>query len=559
MIVVPEIEDYIAYMKSHSQWINRDRWLLAQNVIRPLLNRSDVYFNDKQFRDCIAFAEANYYSLFLVQKFLYAMQFFYYTKDDEPVFPESLIMMGRGGGKDAIIAPLSNYFLTPLYGISQYHIDIVANAEDVSKDTFLLVHDAMDKPRWKSKFRVTLEEVKNLKTKSRLRYNTARGETKYGKKTGMVVFNELHTYIDYSQIGVFTSGLGKVKNPRTIYITTNGYIREGPLDDKLAQARQILDGGENKIGLFPFICRLDDISEAGDFDAMHKANPTMEYLPTLERKIMQDYTAAQENPKLWAEYVTMRCNLPEEKPGEQQVATIPEILRCSYTGSTLEELEKREPRPVPDTKGQPAIIGIDYADVRDFMSCGVLTKAGDDYVWTQHTWANKRNPRFREIRFPLEGSCGAPGYQDYEIVDASSLPVDSLCDYVDTLLQIFDVKAICLDTYRWQVLKTAFEARGWYECSRDTPWGIVHLIRRVSAISTIMGPLLMQNLSDGHIIYGDSAIMRWYTSNTGFITDKNGNTVFVKIEERTRKTDGFMAMVVAFFMKDSLEELVFYV
>ena len=42
--------------------------------------------------------------------------------------------------------------------------------------------------------------------------------------------------------------------------------------------------------------------------------------------------------------------------------------------------------------------------------------------------------------------------------------------------------------------------------------------------------------------------MRWYVNNACRVIDKNGNTLFEKIEPKTRKTDGFMAFVAAFIV-----------
>ena len=42
-------------------------------------------------------------------------------------------------------------------------------------------------------------------------------------------------------------------------------------------------------------------------------------------------------------------------------------------------------------------------------------------------------------------------------------------------------------------------------------------------------------------------------------TDKFGNKTFGKIEPKLRKNDGFMALMVAMFCKDLIEEVVIYV
>ena len=187
MIICKEIEDYIAYANAHPGWINTERWQMINNITKPLLERTDIYFDDKQYRDCLAYVESNYYGLFPFQKYLYAHCFFY--KNDVPVFSKFVIVMGRGNGKDGLIMPLTNFFQTPLYGVKGYNIDIVANAEDQAQDSFNVVYDMLTeknrvKPKWKGKFAVTKELIIGTATKSRLKYNTSNAKTKDGHNIG---------------------------------------------------------------------------------------------------------------------------------------------------------------------------------------------------------------------------------------------------------------------------------------------------------------------------------------------------------------------------------------
>ena len=49
-------------------------------------------------------------------------------------------------------------------------------------------------------------------------------------------------------------------------------------------------------------------------------------------------------------------------------------------------------------------------------------------------------------------------------------------------------------------------------------------------------------------------MMRWYTWNVKAVTDKKGNVNYEKIEERSRKTDGFMAMAAAISAEDKIKQ-----
>ena len=553
MITCKEIDDYLQYAKDHPKWINRDRKLLIRNIVKPTLKRKDVFFDEATFQKCIRYLEANYYPLFPYQKFVLAFVFMY-DPTGEPLFPEIVMLMGRGNGKDGFMAPLANFFQTPLYGIPEYHVELVANSEQQIKDTFSVVYNRLYKnPKFKGKFHVTKEVIENLETGSILRYNTSNATTKDGKAPGCIFFNEFHAYENNDSVNVFESSEGKKRHFREIIITTNGYVREGPLDKLLDDCRIILEGGANPLGIFPFLCRLDRESEAGKEEPMHKANPSMEFMPTLQRAIERGWIKAKGDPEKYREYITKRCNLPQLRE-EQAVTSWKNILLCSY-----KDTKRKGIRKSLDTTGKMAIIGIDYADVRDFAAAGVLTIDDEgNHKWRQHTWICSESPFLKSIKFPIE-NVGKAGFKDFEVVRAPVIPVDGIVDWCEKIMQDYAVVKITMDTYRYTLFKTVFEQRGITIETRDNPQGTVRLIRKIGSACGIIAPSVEKLYSEHRIDYGDSAIMRWYTQNTGTLTDKYGNMQYVKIEPKLRKNDGFMAFVAAEFSADLLKETIIYV
>ena len=68
---------------------------------------------------------------------------------------------------------------------------------------------------------------------------------------------------------------------------------------------------------------------------------------------------------------------------------------------------------------------------------------------------------------------------------------------------------------------------------------------RPSDIAQI-APALCLELERKSIAWGENNhAMQWYTNNVKKVTDSKGNTAFEKIEPKSRKTDGFMALVAA--------------
>lgn len=551
MIVCKEVEEYLRYAENNPQKINKERKLLIKNIVLPTLRRNDVFFDEKTYKNCLKYCEKRYYKLFPYQKFIYAFAFMY--KEDIPIFPKFFIMMGRGNGKDGFIVPLVNFLQTPLYGVKNYHVEIVANSEQQVKDTFKVAYDAMDVPSMKGKFKVTKELITNIATGSELKYNTSNASTKDGKRPGCLVLNEIHAYENYEQINVFESALGKVKHPREFIITTNGYVREGPLDELLVLLRKILETGENPLGYFPFICKIDTEEEVDNPDAWHKANPSMEYMPILANQIHADYLEMKELPSKRPEFMTKRMNLPARNE-EQTVASWDNIMRCCYS-----DIKRKIPREVPDTKGKLAIIGIDYADVRDFASAGILTEKDEEYIWMQHTWICAESPFLNSIKFPIEKNYGQPEFMDYEVVQGPVIPPEEIVKWCIEKMQEYVVVKITMDTYRYTMFRLLFESYGLQEETRQNQYGTVRLIRKLGSVCGIIAPEIEKLFSENKIIYGPSAIMRWYTNNTQVITDKYGNKQYGKIEPKLRKNDGFMAFVAAMYSKDLIKEVIVYV
>lgn len=551
MIVCKEVEEYLRYAENNPQKINKERKLLIKNIVLPTLRRNDFFFDEKTYQSCLKYCEKHYYKLFPYQKFIYAFAFMY--KDDIPIFPKFFIMMGRGNGKDGFIVPLVNFFQTPLYGVKNYHVEIVANSEQQVKDTFKVAYDALDNPVMRRNFRVTRELITNNATGSELKYNTSNADTKDGKRPGCLVLNEIHAYENYDQINVFESALGKVRHPREFIITTNGYVREGPLDELLDLMAEILETGDNPLGYFPFICKLDSVQEIDNQEAWHKANPSMEYMPILAHQILMDYLEMQKLPSKKPEVLTKRFNIPARNE-EETVASWENILRCCYS-----DIEKKTPRPTPDTKGRNAILAIDYADVRDFASAGVLTEKDGEYIWRQHTWVCDQSPFLDSIKFPIRNNMGLPEFQDYEVVQGPVIPPEAIVKWCVERMSEYVVCKITMDTYRYSLLRQVFETYSIQEETKQNPYGQLKLIRKIASVCGIIAPDIEKLFAEGKINYGPSAIMRWYTNNTEVTTDKYGNKQYRKIEPKLRKNDGFMAFLAAMYFKDSIKEIVMYV
>ncbi len=570
MICCKEIDEYIKFVEENPDETDNEIKLLIKNIIKPTLSRDDVFFDEETFHNAVKYCEKWYYKLFPYQKFAYAL-FFMYDKNntDIVIFPDILILMARGNGKDGMIMPLANFLQTHYYGVKNYHIDIVATSEEQALNSFNVVYNMLEanKNIMKKYFYWNKTEVINKITHSILRYNTANAKTKDGKQTGMIIFNELHAYEDYKQINVYSSGLGKIKHSRTVTITTNGTVRDGPLDEKLAMAKLILNGENNFLGLLPIIYKINDAEtvdipmkkflETGnkediDITVWVQANPSLRYMPILKNELIRDYLKMKKQKSYKVEFYAKRMNLPQQDE-EDVVTDWQNILRASY-----EDIDKQIPRKTGDIEGKKAIIGIDYASLNDFASAGFLFKVNGEYIWRQRTWVCSKSKFFGDINFPFQ-NIGQEGFEDFVIVDTQTIDAEEIVIWLIQEMSKYNIQKWIMDMYRFLLLKQVFEKFNISIETKENPYGQIRMIRRFDSITAIVAPRIEIAFSEGKINIGDSAIMRWAINNTAIQIGKDGNKKYVKIEPKLRKNDPFMAFVAAMSGQELLDEEVIYV
>lgn len=552
MICCKEIDDYLEYYHKAPNVFNNERKLLIENIVIPTLSRDDIFFDESTYRKCIKFVERWYYPLFPYQKFLYAFVFMY--KDDVPVFRTFIILEGRGNGKDGFIVPLLHFLTTQYYGVENYNIDIVATSEGQANDTFDVAYSVLDKNEniMKKYFYWNKEYFVNKITRSRFRFNTSNAATKDGKKSGLVLFNEYHAYLTDKNIKVYQGGLGKVKHGRIFIITSNGDVRGGPLDELLDSCTKILQTGDNKLRYFPFLCKMDDLTEVDNPELWEKANPSLPYLPELYDTIMIDYLEQKERPSKRSEFLSKRMNIPQERD-DLVVTSWENILKASYS-----DVKNKIPRVMVKKEKQPAIIGIDFASLRDFASVGILTKDGDEFCWRQKTVICSSNKFFKDIKFPFENA-GQKGFEDFVVVDTPSIDEKIIVNWALSYFNDYDIKKIILDNYRYQLIKKTFEESNVSVETKENKDGLIRMIRYPASIAAIVAPKLEVLFERGQLNIGDSAIMRWSINNTCLRTKKDGNMYFEKVEEKLRKNDPFMAMICALSGEELLVENIEYV
>ena len=276
------------------------------------------------------------------------------------------------------------------------------------------------------------------------------------------------------------------------------------MDDLKAEAKMILNGeiSIEESTLFPFICKLDDPDEVDDMKNWPKANPSLPYNETLKRKMVSEYHQMQRNAAIRIEFMTKRMNCPVEDT-RFEVASYEDRLATN--------------QPIPAAlKGMDAIGGVDFADVRDFCSVGVLAKYKGKRYWLQHTFIHEKALQLQDINKDIIQIALDKGLA--EMVYGKSIPPEKVVNWFVKQAEKFYIKKIRMDTFRATILGPKLEEAGFE----------VEICRTGNFTHSKLSPIVDDAFINQTLVFGNDPLMRWYVGNVYVDYLNNGNKEYKK-------------------------------
>lgn len=473
------------------------------------------------------------FALFEWERFCFVAHNCIFKENGQPRWSDLFILCGRGAGKNGYLSFEDFCLITPTNGVAYYDIDICANSEDQARTTFDEIWLILENPKFnklfKKNFRWNRTVIENIHTRSKIKYRTNNPKGKDGLRSGKVDFDEPHAYEDWANINVFTTGLGKKPHPRRTFVSTNGDVREGPLDQLILKSKKILDGEVADGGFFPFICKLDDKSQIHDPTNWEMANPSLPYLPTLREQMEREYQDYLIDPVLNNSFMTKRMNIPFVSK-DTEVTSWENIARTN--------------RELPDLTHKTCVCGIDFAKTTDFVSAFLLFKDGEKYYGIHHSWFCTKSADAGRIKFPLR-EAEAEGL--LTIVDDVEVHPHLVTDWIEEHRGRYDIAKIAIDDYRYTLMSRELKSIGYDAALKE-----VKMVRP-SDIMRIQ-PKIASVFANGQLAVGDDKLFRWFVNNAKLEPAPNNNFKYGKIEPKSRKTDGFMAFVAAMTIEEEIPD-----
>lgn len=526
-----DVEKYLRSVEKDKPKSSSDVKKLARLVRSAFINEK-LYIDNVKYKSYIKIGEAMYDEIFLWQRFLIALLLCTYNSDGFPRWNKGLIMIGRGAGKDGFIAWLSLCMVSSNNEVSHYNVDICANNEEQAMRPVNDALDFLNNPTYssinKSSYYWTKTMIRGLRNKGIIKGHTNSPKGKDGLRSGCVILNEIHQYEDFENVNVFTTGLGKKPHPRSYYFTTNGDVREGVLDHYLTVSENILNEEIEDGGFFPYVCRLDSKEEVHEESNWYKANPSLQYFPSLLKETKDEYELWKANPMTLPAFMTKRMNIPD-------ISSAVDVVDYEYIKATNRE--------VGNLYGKRCIIGIDTSNTTDFTSVSAVFKVGKEYHVINHTWVCTQSKDYSRIKF--KGEFPKLVNQGYvTMVDEHEISPQLIANYIQELKREYVITKVVMDDFRYSIYARELNDLGFNQGLKN-----LKLIRPIDISRTV--PVIERTFKNELFVWGDNKMLRWATQNTKVILWKVrttgindlGNRLYAKKEAKSRKTDPFMSLV----------------
>lgn len=533
------LAEYIRLVKEHEYPYCIEQCKLIEYVERTFLSE-DIYVDVEQAEKYFSYEKYFPFKLFPWERFVFTLHNCTYKSNDSLRWPVLFLYVGRGAGKNGYLGFEDFCLLTPTNGIKHYNIDIFATTEDQAKTTFNDVYNVLEDNRDKMQrfFYWNTEKIINLKTKSVLRYRTSSPKSADGARPGKVDHDEEHAYENSKLIDVAVGGLGKKPRPRRTIISTDGFVREGPLDKDKAKGIRILNGEIDDNGMLPFITRVDKPEEVEMPDMWYKANPSLQYLPDLLQEMKTEFQNYLDDKISNISFAVKRMNcLPQQTEGG--ITAFDNILATNQDITPY----------LSKLQGRQCTAGFDYMKTDDFLSAGLLFDVDGTDVWITHTWVCKASADLSRIKAPLQ-EWEAAGLLSF--VDGPEIPPEIPVIWVAQKAAELNANVTMtgIDNYRYTLLRRALKENLY--ASDEKGYGNIMLVRPSNEMMIM--PVITSQLVNHKLAVGDNPLFRWAMNNTKVCTSSAGNMTYGKIEPKSRKTDPFKAYVAAKAAQNKIAE-----
>lgn len=323
---------------------------------------------------------------------------------------------------------------------------------------------------------------------------------------------------------VFNECLGQIRasKPLILYITTMGYVTDGPLADYYGLFSDVLIPGKIKPEvadrLFSYIAELDARDDIEDTSCWVKANPGLGVVLHM-RDLLDSWERAKKVPRERADFICKQLNIMVQ--ADDMAFISPDVMPRNL--ATI---------PEENLLGRRCFGGFDLSSREDFTAAALEFPLDDGRFYVLlHSWVPRRKVEMDQEKIDYYGMA-MRGL--LTIVEGEYISQDDVYQWFCAQAEKYEITAIGYDPANAVKLRQMLEMKG-FNCQivRQGPLTLNDPMKDVKEL-----------LLGGRIVSNGDPMLRWYTENVRISaqrqhTDK-ANWMPTK-NNRYRKIDGFMA------------------
>ena len=544
------LESYYHDCKTGKFIIGHELMLTLEQLMVDL--ESDEYVYDTSYADmlinfmegCIRLTKSPFYGKPMIlmswQKAwisaLYGFQM--YEKElDKYVgrFTETLLLVGRKNAKSETTSAL---ILAEMLAAGEGK-DLVCASNTYEQsgilyeavDTMRMMIDPQSKDTWRNR-----KGLKCLYNNNKLFMMSDRTTGKEGRNIDMAAVDEMHEMKDNTLIKPIEQSMSIKEEKKLILITTNGFVNDGELDDRLKKYRAIIYGEDTGFASkrkLPWLYTQDSEAEVWETDenginqAWQKSNPSLVY-----------------GIKKWS--FLRDCVDAAKKSKEDRMFVLSKDFNFKVSNAEawllMEDYNYQEEFNLEDFRGSYCLGAVDLAETTDMTSAKILLlKKGDrrKYVFS-HYWIPEK-----KLEASSDEEAGAQ-YLEWAqagmltITEGNDIDLSVVADWFYDLMKDYQITLLyCGYDQRFK--------RDWVNKMEYYGWNDKKELEMVLQSPDILSNPIRQVEADlkDRLIIGLNDIDRWCLGNAALKVDARGKGLLVKINgQAARRIDGAVTLVI---------------
>ena len=357
-------------------------------------------------------------------------------------------------------------------------------------------------------------------------------DTLDGLNASLVIMDELHGVRDRNLYEVMKQSQSARRQPLLIMITTAGTVRECIYDDMYSYACNVLDGVIKDESFLPVLYELDDAKEWENPEAWPKANPglgTIKKLDDLQRKVERAKSSAADRSGVLCKDFNVRQN-------------------AASSWLTFDDIDNKETFSLEQFRNCYAIGGADLSITTDLTSATLLfvDKETEKRYVTQMCWLPRDSfyERVHKDKIPYDKWKDAGLLR---LCEGNTINYSGITAWFNEMLNDYGITPL------W-IYYDSYSARYWVDEMQQYGFPMVRCIQGAKTLSLPMQQM-GADLRAKKINYNNSPVLKWCLSNTGILTDRNGNIVPIKAQQPKMRIDATMSCLDAYVgLMDHYEE-----